>query len=177
MCGFLSRGPHWGPGLQPSVCPDWESNRQPFCSQPMLNPLSHMSQGPKMSFVCFRTSCQQYHPAHTLHVWVLFLNLMLVGFTRMVQSCYLLLPLCKSSAVCGPVDGNSGRLHCSALTGSAAGDLQVHVSGAFAHVCVGSAPRSGTAGSYARCFPRRCPSSPPHQRVSESQWLHVPTNT
>ena len=29
----------------PGMCPDWESNRQPFGSQPALNPLSYTSQG------------------------------------------------------------------------------------------------------------------------------------
>ena len=29
----------------PGMCPDWESNLQPFGSQPMLNPLSYTSQG------------------------------------------------------------------------------------------------------------------------------------
>ena len=29
----------------PGMCPDWESNQQPFGSQPVLNPLSYTSQG------------------------------------------------------------------------------------------------------------------------------------
>ena len=29
----------------PNMCPDWESNRGPFGSQPALNPLSYTSQG------------------------------------------------------------------------------------------------------------------------------------
>ena len=29
----------------PGMCPDWESNQRPFGSQPVLNPLSHTSQG------------------------------------------------------------------------------------------------------------------------------------
>ena len=29
----------------PGMCPDWESNQQPFGSQPALNPLSYTSQG------------------------------------------------------------------------------------------------------------------------------------
>ena len=29
----------------PGMCPDWESNRQPFGLQPPLNPLSYASQG------------------------------------------------------------------------------------------------------------------------------------
>ena len=33
MCGCFSRIPHWGPGLQPRMCPDWESNQRPFGSQ------------------------------------------------------------------------------------------------------------------------------------------------
>ena len=34
----------------PGMCPDWESNRRPFGSQPMLNPLSHTSQGHLCNF-------------------------------------------------------------------------------------------------------------------------------
>ena len=33
MCGCLLCNPYWGPGLQPSMCPDWESNWQSFGSQ------------------------------------------------------------------------------------------------------------------------------------------------
>ena len=29
---------------KPGMCPDWESNRQPFGSQPVLNPLTYTSQ-------------------------------------------------------------------------------------------------------------------------------------
>ena len=29
----------------PGMCPDWESNRQPFASQAALNPLNYTSQG------------------------------------------------------------------------------------------------------------------------------------
>ena len=29
----------------PGMCPDWESNQQPFGLQPALNPLSYTSQG------------------------------------------------------------------------------------------------------------------------------------
>ena len=39
MCGCFSCGPHWGPGPQPGMCPDCESNWS------VLNPLSHTSQG------------------------------------------------------------------------------------------------------------------------------------
>ena len=47
MCGCLSNVPYWGPDLarNPGMCPDWESNWQPFGLQPTLNPLSHTSQG------------------------------------------------------------------------------------------------------------------------------------
>ena len=31
----------------PGMCPDWESNQQPFGLQPALNTLSHPSQGLK----------------------------------------------------------------------------------------------------------------------------------
>ena len=35
MRGCLSRAPYWGPDLvhNPGMCPDWESNQQPFGSQ------------------------------------------------------------------------------------------------------------------------------------------------
>ena len=33
MCGCLSHNPHWGLAHNPSICPDWESNWQPFDSQ------------------------------------------------------------------------------------------------------------------------------------------------
>ena len=29
----------------PGICPDWESNQQPFGSQPALNPLNYASRG------------------------------------------------------------------------------------------------------------------------------------
>ena len=29
MCGCLSHDPYWGPGPQPGMCPDWESNQRP----------------------------------------------------------------------------------------------------------------------------------------------------
>ena len=44
MCVCLSHAPYWGPDPQPR-CPHWESNLQPFGSQPALNPLSYTSQG------------------------------------------------------------------------------------------------------------------------------------
>ena len=34
----------------PGMCPDWESNQQPFGSQPMLNPWTHASQGSCLIF-------------------------------------------------------------------------------------------------------------------------------
>ena len=33
MCGCLWHALSWGPGQQPGMCPDWESNRRPSCSQ------------------------------------------------------------------------------------------------------------------------------------------------
>ena len=33
MCVCLLHTPYYGPGLQPRMCPDWESNLQPFGSQ------------------------------------------------------------------------------------------------------------------------------------------------
>ena len=37
--------PTGDPACNPGMCPDWESNQQPFVSQPALNPLSYTSQG------------------------------------------------------------------------------------------------------------------------------------
>ena len=38
-------GPTRDLAFNPDMCPDWESNQQPFGSQPSLNPLSYSSQG------------------------------------------------------------------------------------------------------------------------------------
>ena len=35
--------PAGGLACNPGMCPDWESNQQPFGFQPALNPLSHTS--------------------------------------------------------------------------------------------------------------------------------------
>ena len=48
MCGCLSCIPHWGPGLHPGMCPDWELSWRPSGLQPALNALSHTSQGPSL---------------------------------------------------------------------------------------------------------------------------------
>ena len=37
--------PTGAPACNPGMCPDWESNWQPFGLQPALNPLSYTSQG------------------------------------------------------------------------------------------------------------------------------------
>ena len=44
----------------PGMCPDWESNRQPFGLQPALNPLSYASQAYRITFKEFpaEDSCQ-----------------------------------------------------------------------------------------------------------------------
>ena len=47
MCGCLS----WDLACNPGMCLDWELNQQPFGLQPMLNPLSYVSQG--LSFFLF----------------------------------------------------------------------------------------------------------------------------
>ena len=45
-CVVASRTPPTGElALNPGMCLDWELNRQPFGSQPTLNPLSYISQG------------------------------------------------------------------------------------------------------------------------------------
>ena len=38
LCGCLSYTPYWGPGPQPSMCPDWEPNWWPFGSQASIQP-------------------------------------------------------------------------------------------------------------------------------------------
>ena len=45
MCGCFSRTPHWGPGLQPRHVPWLGMNQRPLVHRPVLNPLSHTSQG------------------------------------------------------------------------------------------------------------------------------------
>ena len=47
MCGYLSRAPYWGPGLQPRHLSAWTRNRSsdPLICRLALNPLSHTSQG------------------------------------------------------------------------------------------------------------------------------------
>ena len=46
QCVVASCTPHTGDlAHNPGMCPDRESNRQPFGLQPMLNPLSYTSQG------------------------------------------------------------------------------------------------------------------------------------
>ena len=45
QCVVASRAPPTGDmACNPGMCPDWESNHQPFGSQPLLNPLSYTSQ-------------------------------------------------------------------------------------------------------------------------------------
>ena len=50
MCGCLLGVPYWGPGLQPRHVP-WTGNRtgDSLVHRPVLNPLSHTSQGNKLS--------------------------------------------------------------------------------------------------------------------------------
>ena len=43
--GCLSQDPTRDLARNLGICPDWEPNWQPFGSQPVLNPLSHTSQG------------------------------------------------------------------------------------------------------------------------------------
>ena len=46
QCVVASHSPTTGDLVHnPSTCPDWESNQQPFGSQSMLNLLSHTSKG------------------------------------------------------------------------------------------------------------------------------------
>ena len=64
MCGCLSHGPPTGDlACNPGMCPDWESNRRPFGSQPELNPLSHTSQGNKCLFLIQNTGGRESRPA------------------------------------------------------------------------------------------------------------------
>ena len=47
QCVVASHTPsaHWGPGLQPGMCPDRESNCNPVVRRLVFNPQSHTSQG------------------------------------------------------------------------------------------------------------------------------------
>ena len=51
MCGCLSRVPN------PGMCPDWQSNQQHLVHSPVLNPLSHTSQGSATS----KSVCPKLH--------------------------------------------------------------------------------------------------------------------
>ena len=46
QCVVASHAPPTGDlAPNPGMCPNWESNQQPFGLQPVLNPLSYTSQG------------------------------------------------------------------------------------------------------------------------------------
>ena len=45
--------------LNPSMCPDWELNRQPFCLQAGTQPPSHTSQGPLTSILKFCSTASE----------------------------------------------------------------------------------------------------------------------
>ena len=46
----LSHAPNWGPGPNPGMCPDWESNLRPFTLQDETQPTElHQSGGPLVS--------------------------------------------------------------------------------------------------------------------------------
>ena len=46
MCGCLSQAPYWGPSLQPrDVALTGNQTSDPLVCRPVLNPLSHTSQG------------------------------------------------------------------------------------------------------------------------------------
>ena len=52
QCVVTSRAPCTEDlACNPGMCPDWESNWQPFGSQPTLNPLSYTSQDSKIVFL------------------------------------------------------------------------------------------------------------------------------
>ena len=53
MLGCLLCTPGQGPGHNPSMCPDQESNRQPFALWDSTQPLSHASQGMDGVLNCF----------------------------------------------------------------------------------------------------------------------------
>ena len=51
QCVVASRTPPTGDlAHNPGICPDWELNRRPFSSQPVLNPLNYTSQGSLVDF-------------------------------------------------------------------------------------------------------------------------------
>ena len=54
QCVVASRAPPTGDlACNPGTCPDWESNRRPFVSQPVLNPRSYTSQGSTPSLMSY----------------------------------------------------------------------------------------------------------------------------
>ena len=52
MCGCLSYAPYWGPDLvqKPGMCPDWESNKQPFGLQVGTQSTEPHQPGPQKHF-------------------------------------------------------------------------------------------------------------------------------
>ena len=76
MCGCLSHAPHWEPG-NPGMCPDWESNQQPFGSQARTQSTEPHQPGPSdMSknkcWLCYLldqviTLTYKYNKLHNTH--------------------------------------------------------------------------------------------------------------
>ena len=66
MCGCLSHVPYWGPGYNPGVCPDWESNRQLFDSQASTQPLSHTSLGVSLFLIKTLIPSWGLHPQNLI---------------------------------------------------------------------------------------------------------------
>ena len=50
MCGCLLCAPYWGPGPQPRHVPSLGIEPATLCHRPVLNPLSHTSQGRQLIF-------------------------------------------------------------------------------------------------------------------------------
>ena len=74
MCGCLSHAPSRDLACGADMCPDWESNRQPFGSQPVLNALSYISQGPSdlsITIDWFTSSKVLHSWTHTLYTFPL----------------------------------------------------------------------------------------------------------
>ena len=70
MCGCFSRAPHWGPGLQPRMCPDWESNQRPFGSQASAQSTEPRQPGPCMGTLAERrTIIIPPQKRNDVHVW------------------------------------------------------------------------------------------------------------
>ena len=56
MCGCLLHAPYWGLTHNPGMCPDWESNLQPFGLQAGTQSTEPYQSG---LYICFIRICQE----------------------------------------------------------------------------------------------------------------------